>query len=347
MMISAAKWLGTLATIVGVVFVAFQYFDGKWKSRIERSLQYVLLYQNPEKIVARNNIDLEPIGEQEDDSTPQDKTNRPASPETVSAESDIDAAKFFPQSTFEMNKIAVKDKLTRCKIYIEQFANERLDINNAVKKPDHVSRISDLLADESIEFENGETVTKYGDDTLWWSEKGTSYHYSWPDITWRFLNQDRSEKGNLSDLEIYKIEECSRLLNEYEFVLNDKSPKILTSLHELKHFYAALSICTTSGLCDAFVACEAFDSEVGAFLAEWQDYFELWGARERKMEYERMHKFVVHCRSNPEFLERLERGISGMLYIQQFTNYCWRLDEQGDGVCGMLKWMADIGTEPD
>ena len=346
MLISAAKWLGTFATIVGVVFVAFQYFDGKWKSRIERSLQYVLLYQNPEKVVARNNIDLGPTREQ-DYRTPQDETNRPASPETVSAERDLDAAKFFPQSTFEMNKIAVKDKLGRCKIYIEQFADKRVNMESALRKPDHVQKVSDLLADESIEFANGEKVTKYGDETLWWSDKGTSYYYSWPDITWKFFNQDRSKKGNLSDLEIYKIEECSRLLDEYEYVLNANSPRILTSLHELKHFYAALSICTTSSVCDSFVACEAFDGEVGAFLAEWQDYFELWGPRERKMEYERMHKFVVHCRSNQEFLDRLEEGVSGMLYVQQFTNYCWESDEQGDGLCGMLRWMAEAGTQPD
>lgn len=57
---TAKRRFGAIATIAGVLFVGYQYFDGKWKARIERSLHYILMYQESDKVAARNEIDLQP-----------------------------------------------------------------------------------------------------------------------------------------------------------------------------------------------------------------------------------------------------------------------------------------------
>ena len=193
--------------------------------------------------------------------------------------------------------------------------------------------ILDLSEGEGINTEWGSVALIKG--SLLWFEKGTTYDYSWPDMIWKFFNSNDHK---------YK-EECISLLNRYEKSASKED--FLENLHSLKHFYATVSICATSGVCDSFVACEAFYREVGTFVADWQRYFELWSAREQNSEYDRLHAFVKHCASNQEFTRYLLREpVSEMLYEQQFTNYCWQTEGQDGGFCGFLNWLTEIGAPP-
>ena len=59
MPLTFAKWIGGLVTVASLLFVTFQYMDGRWKYRIDRSLNLVLTHQDEAKVKARNQIDLD------------------------------------------------------------------------------------------------------------------------------------------------------------------------------------------------------------------------------------------------------------------------------------------------
>ena len=306
MSLTFAKWIGGLVTVASLLFVTFQYMDGRWKSRIERSLNLVLTYQDEAKVRARNQIDL--------DDDPM------ISIDAVYIDRCRDAIRHFangrigPERKGRYNGMGLESKI----IYDEP---------GVVAK-----KILDLSDGEGINTEWGSVASVGG--SLLWFEKGTTYYYSWPDMIWKFFNS--SQRRN----------ECINLLNRYEESALKEG--FLENLHALKHFYATVSMCATSGVCDSFVACEGFYREVGTFVANWQSYFELWSARERNSEYDRLHAFVNHCSSNQEFRRYLGRQpVSEMLYAQQFTNYCWHTDGQDGGFCGFLRWFTGIGAEPD
>jgi TRAP-type C4-dicarboxylate transport system substrate-binding protein len=307
MPLTFAKWIGGLLAVASVLFATFQYLDGRWKSRIERSLHLVLTYQDEARVKARNQIDLD-----------DDPMNS------------IDAI-----------------YMVRCRDAIHHFVNDRvgperkgryngmgLEFEIVYDEPGVVAKkILDLSDGEGINTEWGSVASIEG--SLWWLEKGTTYHYSWPDMIWMFFNSSE------------RREECEYFLDLYEESAVRES--FIDNLHALKHFYATVSICATSGVCDSFVACEAFYREVGTFVGKWQPYFELWSAKEHNSEYDRLHAFLRHCGSNQEFIRysHHEEVIPEILYIQQFTNYCWQTDGEDSGVCGWLRSLAMIFKESD
>ena len=173
--------------------------------------------------------------------------------------------------------------------------------------------ISSLQVSETILLDD-RVIQKGEDGRIWWIEKGAYYYYSWTDMVWKFFHSHEQMNSE-------EVVECNRFLRDYENALDAQSEDILKSLHELKHFYAAMSICTTSKLCDAFVSCDAFNTNVNNCLANWQEYFELWSAKERDSEYSRLQRFVTHCGGNSEFLEySITQDKSRMLDIHGFLN---------------------------
>jgi hypothetical protein len=328
--------LGIVSTIFVGGFVAYQYFDAKWKSRIERSLEYSILYQAPEKIAARNAATLWPP------------------PASAAAVGGFDP-EFVAKITEVLPQIAEQsipgffaeidpDLTTRSREIIATLIANRLaerivhDVTKNIKWPALPSGLEcQKVVDSYVETrldnskykehwrqditDNG-LVTEWGtlrevDGRRYYSANdGAYYHYTWPYLLNHFFYESADAPPNV----------CVQMIEEYESALLLMSPNILDRLHELKHFYAAVSICTTSGLCDSLVACEVFNGDVNNFVTRWQRYMELWSAQEREVEYWRLQSFISHCFSNALFPDYSEKRLSWyygspMLYLKSFTNF--------------------------
>jgi hypothetical protein len=336
---SIRKGVGILSAIVASGFVTYQYFDSKWKARIERSLQYILIYQDQNKVAARNEIDLWPPRQQKQYSNPDiaellaNVKPEITYPDCIEKYSAVSTGLDHPELIAQRQNMVA----TLCAV---EFAN-RLQSGLGAQPPDNsedtttlelppvdecreqiyahaqakiIEQVGKEAWSDGISTLDG-VSTKWGSvtrsgDRLWWSDNGSYYYYAWPDLVWEFFQSPEKSQG------------CSTLVEAYEAALDDRSENILERLHELKHFYAAMSICTTSGLCDALVACEAFNADVANFVANWQQYFELWSARRTEAEYYRLQGFVSHCFSNQRFVEYSQSGEgSPMLYIQGFASF--------------------------
>jgi hypothetical protein len=198
---------------------------------------------------------------------------------------------------------SVKD----CRQHVYEFAMGKLDDKTA-------KEVASLKLDESVTVDDDHIIQKGEDGRIWWIDKNSYYYYAWTDMVWKFFHSPEEKDPQ-------RVKGCDQFLRQYEYVLESQSEYILKSLHELKHFYAAMSICTTAKLCDAFVTCDAFNADVSNFLANWQEYFELWSAKERDSEYNRLQAFMSHCNSNDAFLEySITQDKSRSLDIQGFLN---------------------------
>jgi hypothetical protein len=364
------SWITTLtavATVVGGPFVAYQYFDGKWKARIERSLNYVVTYQDRDWIVARNEIELDLPAKQGSDSATElallKSLPESFDPECVQQKiSDVlNYWKGLDDTTVQILQQYAEDACKKkfasdlatmayikrarenwlpepelCEDEIERFVDSRLDVGKLrIINGKPIKKLSELKAGKSVATSDG-TIKRYEENgKIWWLAKNyvnnyITYKYAFPDILWKLFIEDKGK-------------ECSKYMDKYEEALNTRSREMLGSLHALKYFYAALSTCTIAGLCDSFVACEAFQRSVNTFMTEWSGYLALWSAREQKNEYDQLYAFVTHCLSNKEYRKHIrseDRAESRMLYVQEFTNCCWNTQVQSRW-CGILRWLVD------
>jgi hypothetical protein len=349
--------LGIVSTIFVGGFVAYQYFDAKWKARIERSLEYSILYQAPEKIAARNAATLWPppasaaafsgfdpefvakITEvlpqlAEQSIAPSQLATRSIAPSQLAERS---IAPFFAEidpdlmarsreiiATLIANRLAerIVHDVTKnfkwpalpsgleCEQVVDSYVEQQLDDG------EYKNWKQDILTENGLVTEWG-TLIEVDGKRYYSGNDGAYYSYTWPYL----LNQFFYESSTDTSPNV-----CVQVIEDYESALLLMSPNILDSLHELKHFYAAVSICTTSGLCDSLVACEVFNGDVNNFVTRWQKYMELWSAQEREVEYWRLQSFISHCFSNPLFPEYSEKKLSWyygapMFYLKNFTNF--------------------------
>jgi hypothetical protein len=330
--------LGIVSTIFVGGFVAYQYFDTQWKSRIERSLEYSILYQAPEKIAARNAATLWPppasaaaVGGFDPELVAKITEVLPQiaeqsippffaklDPDLMARSREIIATQIAAQVaerivhdlTKNIRWPALPNGL-ECQKVVDSYVEQELD---AGKYKEHWKQ--DILAENGLATEWG-TLREVDGKRYYSGNDGAYYAYTWPYLLNRFLYESIvNATPNV----------CVQVIEDYESALLLMSPNILDSLHELKHFYAAVSICTTSGLCDSLVACEVFNGDVNNFVARWQKYMELWSAQEREVEYWRLQAFISHCFSNPLFADYSERKLSWyygapMFYLKSFTNF--------------------------
>jgi hypothetical protein len=341
---------GVITTLFGVLFVAFQYFDAKWKSRIERSLEYTVLYQEAEKISARNladlwplrasalgesNIDVAQLVEDAEDYLRTQSTLALGSTKVQDSAKEIDPidqryssftlAGLIGEDVAERIVEVAKGNLTlpswpdlvddeECRNAINAYVDQELD--------SQASRYKDIWrwqigTDRGLLTEWG-TLRQIDKERYYFDGSDAHYYYAWPYFTRSFLYAD----------DIKNRESCDDAISGYEAQLITFSSDMLHSIHELKHFYAAVAICAISGLCDSLVACEIFNADIDNFVRKWRRYFELWSSRAREAEYWRLQEFVSHCFSNPLFADYSERRLTWyygapMLYVRNFTNF-WR-----------------------
>lgn len=348
--------LGLISTIVVGGFVAYQYFDSKWKSRIERSLNYAVMAQEPEKVKARNATDLWPptktskSGEVDVDLIAKSisiignpdfieqhipETNILDDPEASKKFSGILADRAATKLADALFDVATESRAgaveddgewsgqlkalndDKCKDTIKSYVEKLFDKEQEENK--NYKDWRDKIVDASGFATKMGTVVEI-DEEKYWFEGSVKYQYTWPIILKRFFQIDH--KGNALE---QGSEHCRTLIDRFEKEVANTSPGILDQLHELKNFYAALSICTTSGLCDSRVACEIFHADIYRFQEEWRSYFELWSASENgETGYVKLPGFSIHCQSNYYFVGRQVRELTWyeetFYYFQNFWN---------------------------
>ena len=333
--------LGIVSTIFVGGFVAYQYFDAKWKARIERSLEYSILYQAPEKIAARNATTLWPppasasaVGDFDPEFVAKITAVLPqiakesipaslaaASPDLLERSREIIADQIADRLAERIVNDLTKDinqtgwptlpNGLECQEVIDSYVESQLDDS---QYKEHWRR--DVLSENGLVTDWG-TLKEDEGKRYYFGNDGVHYKYTWPYLLTHFFYQLEADPAT---------NVCAQMIEGYESALLVMSPDILDSLHELKHFYAAVSICTTSGLCDSLVACEVFNGDVNNFITRWREYMELWSAQEREVEYWRLQSFISHCFSNPLFPEYSEKKLSWyygapMFYLKSFTNF--------------------------
>lgn len=328
--------LTPIITLVTALFIYTQYLDARWTSRIERSLELLFIYQNKEKNQIRNAINLT------DEFTDPVQT-RCAKTDNVIFVSDVykqddladlnDLRSLCAKAIYKYvdEEIGTK-KVGYYSLNTREFFRESTELSVKTKRilelSDRETEIAeDISVREAIRTEEGIVVNICG--SLWWYDGQANYRYSWPAATWKYFSSLKADGP------------CDQYVKK--FALNLKNKKIdgdslEENVHSLKHFFASVSVCTVSGVCDAFVACQAFNREIGTFVAEWGQYFELWGAREKKFEFPRLQNFINYCSSNVEYEKYSSLGVMSIkLYLQQLFNVCWEVDGKGAGPCEQVR----------
>jgi TRAP-type C4-dicarboxylate transport system substrate-binding protein len=337
---SLGRNIALFVTLVTGIFVGLQYLDVRWKSRIERSLNLALSYQEESKVNARNETEL-----------------LYSNMESFPNPADCDPYSADLAANIDQQGDSGICALNRCKVGIHKFVNDWIDEqksgvwrgiwNARAGKLDRVygdwpNKLFELGEGEGIETRWGSVAVLNG--KFWWMNGGTTYAYTWPEMLFRFFHSNLPKYEKFDD---YRSD-CEDVISQFEDLMRQESETLIESLHTQRHFYATVSICATSGVCDSFVACEAFYRDVGNFVANWQNYLELWSAREASSGYDRLHGFFGHCSSNEEFGEYLLTArVSDMLSAQQFTNYCWDTEDSEGLMCRAMRWATETRSEPE
>ena len=191
--------LKVISTIIGVTFVAYQYFDAKWKSRIERSLEYVILYQTPDKIAARNSTALWPPPENtaEVGALNQELLDILTSGIKPEKYRDILATqvinRFAEKTANDMtNTKSLPNTKAECKDKIDLYVDHYLDTRDEYRRLQ-----SEITSDNGLDTEWGnvqetETGRHYSKTDV------VYYYYAWPFLLSKFFydKKIKSSKEN-------------------------------------------------------------------------------------------------------------------------------------------------------
>ena len=334
---------GIISTVLFGSFVGYQYFDSKWKSRIERSLEYSVLYQAQDKVAARNATDLWPpirVAEARPDDADRarvlmDRLNELGivgvviDPEVgtgvdalTEVATDLANSKSTTPNIDQAPRRTTFPDSVACEDSIASYVKAKLDKqdNSQYKETyDEGLKNSTLATEWGIVAKTEEWISDKKEKKLektYWLYQDVGFYYTLPLLLTTFFVVENKAEG---------MELCIYLVNEFEREISKTSSQALGALHELKHFYAAVSICTTSGLCDSLVACEIFSGDMYRFHTSWRQYFEIWAASKGEVEYWRLPRFISHCNSN-KLLDKYSKGEltlyyeAPLFYMQNFWN---------------------------